>query len=83
MSKNNPLSGGTRDSSIMGVSGLNGIATLEYPNSYGLNPMSLWDFRWVKELDDETYRKASRTVVSLMARLRPSNLRRRSACDRL
>jgi hypothetical protein len=41
MSKNNPLSGGTRDSSIMGVSGLNGIATLEYPNSYGLNPMSL------------------------------------------
>jgi hypothetical protein len=34
----------------MGVSGLNEIATLEYPNSYGLNPMSLWDFRWVKEL---------------------------------
>lgn len=32
----------------MGVSGLNEIATLEYPNSYGLNPMSLGDFRWVK-----------------------------------
>jgi hypothetical protein len=48
------LSGGTHHSSIMGVSGLNEIATLEYPNSYGLNPMSLSDFRWVKELDDET-----------------------------
>ncbi|HYA29614.1 MAG TPA: hypothetical protein VEI95_12410, partial [Acidobacteriota bacterium] len=28
------------------------IATLEYPQSKGLNPLSLWDLHWVKELDD-------------------------------
>jgi len=28
------------------------IATLEYPGAAGLNPMSVWDLHWVKELDD-------------------------------
>jgi len=28
------------------------IATLEYPGAKGLNPLSLWDLHWVKELDD-------------------------------
>lgn len=28
------------------------IATLEYPGAKGLNPISLWDLHWVKELDD-------------------------------
>ena len=28
------------------------IATIEYPTAKGLNPMSLWDLHWVKELDD-------------------------------
>jgi hypothetical protein len=28
------------------------IATLEYPEAKGLNPLSLWDLHWVKELDD-------------------------------
>jgi hypothetical protein len=31
------------------------IATVEYPGSAGLNPMSLWDLHWVKELDDEGF----------------------------
>jgi len=31
------------------------IATLEYPESKGLNPLSLWDLHWVKELDDEGF----------------------------
>ena len=29
------------------------IATLEYLGAKGLNPLSLWDLHWVKELDDE------------------------------
>src|SRR6266550_2737738 len=29
------------------------IATLEYPGAKGLNPLSLWDLHWVKELDDQ------------------------------
>mgnify|MGYP001220109022 CR=1 FL=1 len=28
------------------------IATIEYPAAQGLNPLSLWDLHWVKELDD-------------------------------
>jgi hypothetical protein len=31
------------------------IATLEYPEANGLNPLSLWDLHWVKELDDEGF----------------------------
>jgi len=31
------------------------IATLEYPGAKGINPMSLWDLHWVKELDDEGF----------------------------
>lgn len=31
------------------------IATLEYPYAAGLNPVSLWDLHWVKELDDEGF----------------------------
>ena len=28
------------------------IVTIEFPNAAGLNPLSLWDLHWVKELDD-------------------------------
>lgn len=28
------------------------IAVIEYPNAKDLNPLSLWDLHWVKELDD-------------------------------
>jgi hypothetical protein len=28
------------------------IATIEYPAAKGLNPLTLWDLHWVKELDD-------------------------------
>lgn len=31
------------------------IATLEYPGAKGLNPLSLWDLHWVKELDDSGF----------------------------
>jgi hypothetical protein len=31
------------------------IATIEYPNAKGLNPLSLWDPHWVKELDDDGF----------------------------
>ena len=31
------------------------IATLEYPGAKGLNPLSLWDLHWVKELDDDGF----------------------------
>jgi len=31
------------------------IATVEYPGSAGLNPLSLWDLHWVKDLDDEGF----------------------------
>ena len=31
------------------------IATLEYPGAKGLNPLSLWDLHWVKELDDQGF----------------------------
>ena len=31
------------------------IATVEYPGASGLNPLSLWDLHWVKELDDEGF----------------------------
>jgi hypothetical protein len=41
------------------------IATLEYPNSNGLNPMTLWDLHWVKELDDEGF------IEKLLERLSP------------
>jgi hypothetical protein len=28
------------------------IAVIEYPDAQGLNPLSLWDLHWVKQLDD-------------------------------
>jgi len=28
------------------------IATIEFPQAAGLNPLSLWDLHWVKQLDD-------------------------------
>ena len=28
------------------------IAVIEYPDAAGLNPLTLWDLHWVKELDD-------------------------------
>lgn len=31
------------------------IATVEYPGCAGINPMALWNLRWVKELDDEGF----------------------------
>lgn len=31
------------------------IATLEYPEAKGLNPLALWDLHWVKKLDDEGF----------------------------
>lgn len=31
------------------------IATIEYPAAKGLNPLSLWDLHWVKELDDASF----------------------------
>jgi ABC-type nitrate/sulfonate/bicarbonate transport system substrate-binding protein len=31
------------------------IATMEYLGAQGLNPLSLWDLHWVKELDDEGF----------------------------
>lgn len=31
------------------------VAMMEYPGADGLNPLALWDFRWVKELDDEGF----------------------------
>jgi len=31
------------------------IATMEYPAAKGLNPLTLWDLRWVRELDDEGF----------------------------
>jgi hypothetical protein len=31
------------------------IATLEYPKAKGMNPLSLWDLHWVKELDDSGF----------------------------
>jgi len=31
------------------------IATLEYPEAKGLNPLCLWDLHWVKELDDSGF----------------------------
>ena len=31
------------------------IATLEYPQANGINPLALWDLHWVKELDDQGF----------------------------
>jgi hypothetical protein len=31
------------------------IATLEYLGAKGINPLTLWDLHWVKELDDEGF----------------------------
>ena len=31
------------------------IAAIEYPAAKGLNPLTLWDLHWVKELDDEGF----------------------------
>ena len=28
------------------------IAVIEYPNAKALNPLSLWDLHWVKDLDE-------------------------------
>ena len=35
------------------------IAVIEYLNAKGLNPLSLWDLHWVKELDDGGFIDAS------------------------
>ncbi len=39
------------------------IATVEYPDAAGINPLSLWDMHWVKTLDDEGF------IDGLVARL--------------
>jgi hypothetical protein len=31
------------------------IATIEFPDAKGLNPLTLWDLHWVKELDDDGF----------------------------
>jgi hypothetical protein len=31
------------------------IATMDYPDAAGLNPLAVWNLRWVKELDDEGF----------------------------
>jgi hypothetical protein len=31
------------------------VAVIEYPDAKGLNPLSLWDLHWVKELDDSGF----------------------------
>ena len=31
------------------------IATVEYPGAVGVNPLTLWDLHWVKELDDDGF----------------------------
>ena len=31
------------------------IAVIEYPDAKGVNPLSLWDLHWVKELDDSGF----------------------------
>jgi hypothetical protein len=31
------------------------MATLDYPDAKDLNPLSLWDLHWVKQLDDEGF----------------------------
>jgi len=31
------------------------IATIEYPEAKGLNPLTLWDLHWVKDLDDSGF----------------------------
>jgi hypothetical protein len=41
------------------------IATIEYPEAKGLNPLALWDLHWVKELDDDGF------IDGLMAQMRP------------
>ena len=28
------------------------IAVIEYPAAKGMNPLTLWDLHWVKDLDD-------------------------------
>jgi hypothetical protein len=40
------------------------IARIEYPAAQGLNPLSLWDLHWVKELDDAGF------IDGLIARMR-------------
>ena len=42
------------------------IATIEYPGAKGLNPLSLWDLYWVKELDDNGF--SDQLVDSLQRR---------------
>jgi hypothetical protein len=31
------------------------VAVLDYPDAKGLNPLSLWDLHWVRQLDDEGF----------------------------
>ncbi|MFT5539222.1 MAG: hypothetical protein ACI82H_000739, partial [Alphaproteobacteria bacterium] len=31
------------------------ISTMRFPKAVGLNPMTLWNLSWVKELDDEDF----------------------------
>ena len=39
------------------------IATIEFPQAAGLNPLSLWDLHWVKDLDDAGF------IDNLLSRL--------------
>jgi len=41
------------------------IATIEYPKAAGLNPLSLWDLHWVKDLDDSGF--IDKTIAALRA----------------
>jgi hypothetical protein len=46
-----------------GVANTYEIATLEYPEAKGINPLSLWDLHWVKELDDDGFIDAVATSL--------------------
>lgn len=46
------------------------IAAFEYPGAKGLNPLSLWDLHWVKELDDEGF------IDSLIKKMKRQNERK-------
>lgn len=45
------------------------IATIDFPAAAGMNPLALWNLRWVKELDDEGF------IDGLMERCRGSGAR--------
>lgn len=43
------------------------IAIADYPEAKGVNPLTLWDLHWVKELDDEGF------IDDLVRQLKPQN----------